>query len=358
MEKDKLSRLSMSADEFSHDSYLLFDKGFGEETEPSHIDEKGKKQLRHFQLPNFASVLPDYSNIEQDYIKSAFERGNFSTIAGIPTHLRPGEMARARTRHIENNRKSNYSVVSSQVLKARPKLTKNGLFSEFMYMPSRYSLADELKKKERLEADAKRLEIGNRDFVCSSDRTKQKYEDGFENKEYTYPYMGDAFEAAQDQALRTKWINETKVLHGPFRPSGTQKSLSLPNRSSLNNILQSIQNVLTEDWDEGTFNVVATEDDHLVIRFELMHLESESALLAYMNVFISSNYVVDKFKLIKVVEHWAERPGDGFLYFMFRPPWVRAAIIDTYLALHPEKRRFKTSKMKSSAAAIDTESKK
>ena len=72
-----------------------------------------------------------------------------------------------------------------------------------------------------------------------------------------------------------------------------------------------------------------------------MQLESEAALLAYMNVFISSNYVVDKYKLIKVVEHWAERPGDNYIYFMFRPPWVRAAIIDTYLALHPEKRRFK-----------------
>ena len=84
-----------------------------------------------------------------------FIKGNFTSIAGIPKNLRPGEMARARTRHIENNRKTNNSFVSSQVLKNRPKLTKNGMFSGFKYMPSRYSLSDELKKKDRLENDAK-----------------------------------------------------------------------------------------------------------------------------------------------------------------------------------------------------------
>ena len=74
---DNLSRLSMSADEFSQASYLLFEKGFGREQQPKHLElePKKKKELKHFQLPNFASVLPDYSNIEQDYIKSAFERG-------------------------------------------------------------------------------------------------------------------------------------------------------------------------------------------------------------------------------------------------------------------------------------------
>ena len=66
---------------------------------------------------------------------------------------------------------------------------RNGLFSTFDYVPSRYSLADELKTKERLENEAKRLEIGGRDFVCSGQSKKMKYEDVFENKEYRFPYM-------------------------------------------------------------------------------------------------------------------------------------------------------------------------
>ena len=50
-----------------------------------------------------------------------------------------------------------------------------------------------------------------------------------------------------------------------------------------------------------------------------------------------------KYKLKKVVEDWHSRPGDGYLYYMFRPPWVRARATDTFFTLHPEERSFATS---------------
>ena len=102
-----------------------------------------EKPVPHYQLPNFASILPEYSNVEQDYIKSAFERCNFKSIAGMPSRIRPGETQKAIQRRVDGNLKSSF-VSGPKVSKK----TKNGLFSEFAYVPSRYSLADELKRKE------------------------------------------------------------------------------------------------------------------------------------------------------------------------------------------------------------------
>lgn len=39
---------------------------------------------------------------------------------------------------------------------------------------------------------------------------------------------------------------------------------------------------------------------------------------------------------VQVVEFWASRPGDGYVYYVLRPPWVAADKLDSFFALHPE----------------------
>ena len=39
-------------------------------------------------------------------------------------------------------------------------------------------------------------------------------------------------------------------------------------------------------------------------------------------------------------------PGDGHLYYTFRPPWVTSRITDTFFALHPEQRVYADAKFK------------
>ena len=161
----------------------------------SAVDELGGPEfkefntsLRHHQMPNFAAILPDYSNREQEYIRQAFSVTSFVMVRDLPTRLRPSATNRAMAAKVDSNRRSVVLAPEESTDKASGK-TKNGLFSTFDYVPSRYSLADELKTKERLENEAKRLEIGGRDFVCSGQSKKLKYEDVFENKEYRFPYM-------------------------------------------------------------------------------------------------------------------------------------------------------------------------
>ena len=161
----------------------------------SAVDELGGPEfkefdtsLHHHQMPNFAAILPDYSNREQEYIRQAFSVTSFVMVRDLPTRLRPSATNRAMAAKVDANRRSVVLAPDDSTDKAGGK-TRNGLFSTFDYVPSRYSLADELKTKERLENEAKRLEIGGRDFVCSGQNKKMKYEDVFENKEYRFPYM-------------------------------------------------------------------------------------------------------------------------------------------------------------------------
>ena len=168
------------------------------------------------------------------------------------------------------------------------------------------------------------------------------FEDQFDDNGDRYPYLSDPYEAAQDQAMRAKWIDDSKILHGPFLPSGKTRPLDKPSRKLLPDIVKEIHNVVNEDWSDYSFDVLATEDDNVAVRFDLSTVDSEKGLLAYMNVMVHGNHVVQKYMLKKVVEDWDTKPGDGFLYFMFRPPWIQSRGVDTYLTLHPETREFRS----------------
>lgn len=51
-------------------------------------------------------------------------------------------------------------------------------------------------------------------------------------------------------------------------------------------------------------------------------------------------------RLKRVVEDWNVTPGDGYLYFTFRPPWVTVPTLETYFALHPEEKVFQDRRAK------------
>jgi hypothetical protein len=197
--------------------------------------------------------------------------------------------------------------------------------------------------QDRVTEQSKQMEIGGKAFVCSSTSAKLKHEDGFEDKQHRYPYMSEPFEAAQEQMMRAKWLEDSKVLHGPFVPSGNDKALNLPTRKLLPQIVEEIHQVLSDDWIDYEFSVLATEEDTLVARFKLDSIESEKGLVAYMNILARSNAVIEKYKLRRIVEDWNTKPGDGFLHFTFQPPWVHGRPTDTFFTLHPEQRSFEGS---------------
>jgi len=162
----------------------------------------------------------------------------------------------------------------------------------------------------------------------------------------------EPYEAAEDQALRQKWLLDAAILCGPFRPAGRvkgnggQAANEIPSARQLPEIVEQLHMQLAADWSDYPFVVCSTEDEHIVVRFELSVLETAPGLQPYMNTFARGNFVVTKYMLKKVVEDWNVTPGDGMLYFTLRPPWVKSLLTDTFYTLHPEQRQFQDTQPK------------
>ena len=224
------------------------------------------------------------------------------------------------------------------------------------YIPSPYSIADSLAREERIH-DAEAVEkAGHKAPFRMSDTTmKLKHEDAFHGDFNAFFNGPDPYERADDQALRHKWLEEAQILAGPFRPSGRVKgamgesATERPAPSKMPEIVEQLRMAIEADW-EYAFIVCATDDEHIVVRFEMSTLDSEPGLVAYMNLFARTNHVVSKFLLKKVVEDWNVTPGDGHLYFTFRPPWVNVRPTDTFFSLHPEQRSFQDPRLSKAAA--------
>ena len=215
------------------------------------------------------------------------------------------------------------------------------MFSTFEYIPSRYSLADEIKTKERLESEAKRLDVGGRDFICAGKSKKMKYEDTFDNPEYRFPYMGDAFEGARDQTLRAKWIADAKILHGPFVPSGKSTDPGTT-RILLPDMVRELHSVIITDWGDHFFEVLSTEDDNIAVRFKLSELHSEQRHrhTHERNVRLKPHHRQVQAKR-RCSPTGTQSQEMDFYTSIFRPPWVRARAADVFFTLNPEERERK-----------------
>ena len=99
-------------------------------------------ELPHYALPNFATVLPTYSNHESDVIAQAFRIGNYVSLNDLPDRIKPGQVSRSRFQKILDNRQQDEG--HEPMPRAKPKY-----FSEFEYIPSPYSIADSLAREER-----------------------------------------------------------------------------------------------------------------------------------------------------------------------------------------------------------------
>eukprot|EP00455_Lapot_gusevi_P032137 TRINITY_DN3502_c0_g1_i2.p1 TRINITY_DN3502_c0_g1~~TRINITY_DN3502_c0_g1_i2.p1 ORF type:complete len:456 (-),score=53.94 TRINITY_DN3502_c0_g1_i2:410-1777(-) len=322
------------------------------------------KPVPHYALPNIAAVLPDYTNSEADMIRQAFQTGNFRHLNTIPTEIKPNNILEARVEMMQSNR--NFSL-SGQYKKA---LNKNGLFHEFEYVESPIDRTSQIKNAERKAHKERILDISKKDFVCSSTPARLKYESAFDfdverKHQPSFTYSIDPYESAEDEALRSKWMEKSKILHGPFIPTGSQKILGNHHHSSLPDIVSTLSRILSQDWPELNPRVYSDPNDLLICEFldtrgssppsptsaspateegsylDNLSVTSEYGLVAYMNTLTQSNDVLSKFALSRVVEVWNHRI-EGKLYFTFRPPWVHVRISDTYFNLHPETRSFRS----------------
>lgn len=271
-----------------------------------------------------SALLPANKNATTQKIREAFSAAGFSSISKLPanltedTILRPAGLEEDST----GDDKRKPWVVAYKPL-------KSGLFHEFAYVPSKYTLAADIKAQEHAVHEARSHVENKKAFLPAGRGARLRHEGLFD--EGAFPYTGDPYEEAQDQASRLRWIDGAKLLHGPFVPAGKggRGAQAAAGRPALPDAIRYLHGALVEDWPGQNFSVLSTENDMVVVRFELGPLEDEGAshqaLIGYMNVLAKGDRKLNEFGLRRHLQDWGREPGDGHILFLFRPPWVPAA---------------------------------
>ena len=68
------------------------------------------------------------------------------------------------------------------------------------------------------------------------------------------------------EKLRSMWMEECKVMYGPFIPSGAQKPLSNIAKSQLRDIVEVVKKLLLSDWNDVNF-VIGSKSINLNFNF-------------------------------------------------------------------------------------------
>ena len=172
-----------------------------------------------------------------------------------------------------------------------------------------------------------------------------KYEGGFGKADNVFPFLtaDDPYEASKDEILRAKWYNyivkdniyrieESKILHGDFKPAFMDKCLETVCKAQLPDIVIYIRKRLESDWPESKFIIgckqkivniyLANTNDFIEIKIDTNTIDNLLGLHAYMNSIITNDDLIKQFKLSKVIQNWGIKEGD-YAYYMIAPPWVK-----------------------------------
>ena len=99
--------------------------------------------VKHYEVPNLSSMLYEYTNKETDIVQSAFRRGNYQSIRGLPDEIRPYSVGQAVKEKIAEN--ALMSSIIGQNNTAYNELLKGdgGVFSKFQWKNDPFEAAKE-----------------------------------------------------------------------------------------------------------------------------------------------------------------------------------------------------------------------
>jgi len=142
----------------------------------------------------------------------------------------------------------------------------------------------------------------------------------------------DPYESSKFEILREKWLSESKILYGDFKPSQSQYGLKSINKQHLPEIVGVIKRHLLADWSDINFVIGTNPEDHIEMRFDVNSLDSPKGLHAYLNNLVNLNEMILKYQLRRVSEYWGVFSDDnGYIYYMLAPPYVRVKSPVLYL---------------------------
>jgi hypothetical protein len=113
-------------------------------------------------------------------------------------------------------------------------------------------------------------------------------------KEFVAPFLclNDPYEVCKEDVLRSKWIEENKILHGQFKPAQADKSMERVTKQQLPDIVNYIKKVIMVDWAEVNFIIGTNPDSFVEIKFDQRSIDTELGLKAYMNTLLTTHDVI------------------------------------------------------------------
>lgn len=181
-------------------------------------------------------------------------------------------------------------------------------------------------------------------FIGGVIHNNMKYQYPFipENEQYTHSFLscGDPYGVSIDDKLRSKWIDEAKMIYGDFIPSGPSKPIHCVSKSLMKEIVDCVKRLLLSDWNDvnfvlgskffESFNSIANPNDFIEVKFDTDTVDNPTGLHSYMNTLLNTNDDIIRYQLRKISYYWGYREGN-FVYYMFAPPWLKVYIVSLYL---------------------------
>lgn len=99
----------------------------------------------------------------------------------------------------------------------------------------------------------------------------------------------DPYEATKFEMLRAKWLHDSKILYGDFKPSQGNQGLASVNKKHLPEIVGMIKRNLLADWSDINFVIGTNPDDFIEMRFDQSTLDSPKGLHTYLNNLVNSH---------------------------------------------------------------------
>lgn len=78
----------------------------------------------------------------------------------------------------------------------------------------------------------------------------------------------DPYEASKFEILREKWLNDSKILYGNFRPAHNSQGLKAVNKQHLPEIVGMMKRNLLADWSDINFVIGTNPEDFIEMRFD------------------------------------------------------------------------------------------
>mmetsp|Transcript_20823 Transcript_20823/g.58033 ORF Transcript_20823/g.58033 Transcript_20823/m.58033 type:complete len:390 (-) Transcript_20823:78-1247(-) len=297
--------------------------------------------LPGYAIPSISSLLPGFTNAEQDFINRTFSTGNYDFLKHLPDDIRYRQVASTRTARMEATRQFLLPALSGPLLNSKSP-NSQGLFQAFEYIPSRFDLAREAESKARVESEAKRMAVGGKEFMPAGDPKKTKNESTAPDQK-EYPYLGGLYTDSKGLSLLFRATKSAKMQAQPFAPPGNSKLQDKPTKADTSVMMDNVRKWIAADWEGMQITIFENQQDCWVLKIDISTVESLEGLLAYMNVFVRCNKLVNQYGLTKAAEFWHTQPEDGNVYYVVRPPWVSIDKLQAFFTLFPEEQHWKTS---------------